>query len=59
MVAATQNPVEYEGTYPLPEAQLDRFLMKIRIDLPERDAEIEVLHRHAHGSIRTIWTVPG
>ena len=49
IVAATQNPVEYEGTYPLPEAQLDRFLMKIRIDLPERDAEIEVLKRHAHG----------
>ncbi len=49
MVAATQNPVEYEGTYPLPEAQLDRFLMKIRVDLPERDAEIEVLHRHALG----------
>ena len=49
VVAATQNPVEYEGTYPLPEAQLDRFLMKIRIDLPERGAEIEVLNRHAHG----------
>ena len=49
IVAATQNPVEYEGTYPLPEAQLDRFLMKIRIDLPERDAEIEVLNRHAAG----------
>jgi MoxR-like ATPase len=49
IVAATQNPVEYEGTYPLPEAQLDRFLMKIRIDLPERAAEIEVLSRHAQG----------
>ncbi len=49
IVVATQNPVEYEGTYPLPEAQLDRFLMKIRIDLPARDAEIEVLNRHAHG----------
>ncbi len=49
VVAATQNPVEYEGTYPLPEAQLDRFLMKVRIDLPNRDAEIEVLHRHARG----------
>jgi MoxR-like ATPase len=49
VVAATQNPVEYEGTYPLPEAQLDRFLMKFRIDLPERSAEIEVLNRHAHG----------
>src|SRR5215210_4789077 len=46
IVAATQNPVEYEGTYPLPEAQLDRFLMKVRIDLPERDVEIEVLNRH-------------
>ncbi|OYN91413.1 AAA family ATPase [Parenemella sanctibonifatiensis] len=49
IVAATQNPVEFEGTYPLPEAQLDRFLMKVRIDLPARDAEIEVLNRHAHG----------
>lgn len=49
IVAATQNPVEFEGTYPLPEAQLDRFLMKIRIDLPERAAEIEVLNRHAAG----------
>ncbi|SDE58172.1 AAA family ATPase [Auraticoccus monumenti] len=49
MVAATQNPVEYEGTYPLPEAQLDRFLMKVRIDLPQREAELEVLGRHARG----------
>ena len=49
IVAATQNPVEYEGTYPLPEAQLDRFLMKVRVDLPERNAEIEVLNRHARG----------
>ncbi|GGB38358.1 hypothetical protein GCM10011492_31390 [Flexivirga endophytica] len=47
MVAATQNPVEYEGTYPLPEAQLDRFLMKVSMPLPERDAELEVLRRHA------------
>ena len=49
VVAATQNPVEYEGTYPLPEAQLDRFLMKIRIELPERGVEVEVLSRHAQG----------
>lgn len=49
VVAATQNPVEFEGTYPLPEAQLDRFLMKVSIALPERDAEFEVLNRHAHG----------
>lgn len=49
MVAATMNPVEYEGTYTLPEAQLDRFLLKLVLDLPERDVEIEVLRRHAAG----------
>lgn len=48
MVIATQNPVEYEGTYPLPEAQLDRFLLKLVLPLPERGEEIEVLNRHAH-----------
>jgi MoxR-like ATPase len=49
IVAATQNPVEYEGTYPLPEAQLDRFLLKLKVNLPARDAEIELLTRHADG----------
>ena len=49
LVIATQNPVEYEGTYPLPEAQLDRFLLKLVLPLPERDQEIEVLARHAAG----------
>jgi len=49
LVAATMNPVEYEGTYTLPEAQLDRFLMKLTLDLPPRDAEVEVLKRHAAG----------
>lgn len=49
MVAATQNPVEYEGTYTLPEAQLDRFLLKLVLDLPVRDAELEVMQRHADG----------
>ena len=49
MVAATMNPIEYEGTYTLPEAQLDRFLMKLTLDLPQRDQEVEVLHRHASG----------
>jgi MoxR-like ATPase len=49
VVAATQNPVEYEGTYPLPEAQLDRFLLKLVMPLPERDDEIAVLARHASG----------
>lgn len=49
MVAATMNPIEFEGTYSLPEAQLDRFLMKLVLDLPPRDAEFEVLRRHAAG----------
>ena len=49
IVAATQNPVEYEGTYPLPEAQLDRFLLKLTLPLPPREDEIEVLVRHATG----------
>jgi MoxR-like ATPase len=49
MVAATMNPIEYEGTYTLPEAQLDRFLMKLVLDLPERDVELEVLTRHSNG----------
>ena len=49
MVAATQNPVEHEGTYPLPEAQLDRFLLKVTLPVPERQDEIEVLTRHAGG----------
>ncbi|MFD5324359.1 AAA family ATPase [Streptomyces sp. NPDC127092] len=49
LVAATQNPVEYEGTYPLPEAQLDRFLLKLTVPLPSREDEINVLTRHAQG----------
>ena len=49
VVCATQNPVEYEGTYPLPEAQLDRFLLKLTMPLPPRDDEVQVLQRHAAG----------
>ncbi|MDQ0030223.1 MoxR-like ATPase [Arthrobacter bambusae] len=49
IVAATQNPVEYEGTYPLPEAQLDRFLLKLSMPLPGRAEEIEVVRRHSEG----------
>jgi MoxR-like ATPase len=49
VVAATQNPIEYEGTYPLPEAQLDRFLLKVTLDMPPRDAEVAILARHAQG----------
>src|SRR5437016_6379975 len=46
MVIATQNPIEHEGTYPLPESQLDRFLMRIRMGYPARRAEIDILERH-------------
>lgn len=49
MVLATQNPVEYEGTYSLPEAQLDRFLFKVLIDYPPAPVEEEVLRRYHHG----------
>jgi MoxR-like ATPase len=49
LVAATQNPLEFEGTYPLPEAQLDRFLLKLNLPLPSREEEITVLRRHALG----------
>jgi MoxR-like ATPase len=49
MVIATQNPVEYEGTYPLPEAQLDRFLFKVLVPYSPLDTEVEVLRRYHHG----------
>jgi MoxR-like ATPase len=48
-VFATQNPVEFEGTYPLPEAQLDRFLLKIRIGYPKAEEEIQILERYQSG----------
>jgi MoxR-like ATPase len=48
-VFATQNPVEFEGTYPLPEAQLDRFLMKIRVEYPQPVQEAEILSRYQGG----------
>jgi MoxR-like ATPase len=48
-VLATQNPIEFEGTYPLPEAQLDRFLLKIRIAYPSDEEEIEILSRYDKG----------
>jgi MoxR-like ATPase len=47
---ATQNPIEQQGTYPLPEAQLDRFLFKMIIDHPSRDEEREIVRRHGHRS---------
>src|SRR5438876_707778 len=50
MVIATQNPIEHEGTYPLPEAQLDRFMMRIEIGYPEPDIETEILATHGVAS---------
>ena len=49
LVLATQNPIEHEGTYPLPEAQLDRFMLKVRVGYPSRDEEKEVLLRMSSG----------
>ncbi len=49
LVLATQNPIEQEGTYPLPEAQLDRFMLKVRVGYPTRDAEREIVARMAGG----------
>lgn len=49
MVAATMNPIEYQGTYPLPEAQLDRFMLKLVLPLPGRDEEYAILQRHIGG----------
>jgi MoxR-like ATPase len=50
LVIATQNPIELEGTYPLPEAQLDRFLMRLPIGYPSRDAEVTILDTHGSGT---------
>jgi len=49
LVLATQNPIEHEGTYPLPEAQLDRFMLKILVDYPEREEERDILRRALDG----------
>jgi MoxR-like ATPase len=51
LVLATQNPIEYEGTYPLPEAQQDRFLFKLRLDYPTPDEEMEILRRWDAGIV--------
>src|SRR4051812_36491476 len=55
MVLATQNPVEHEGTYRLPEAQLDRFLFKIEVKYPSPDEEVQILE-YAHKGITTHFT---
>ncbi len=57
LVLATQNPIEQEGTYPLPEAQLDRFMLKIVVDYPEREEEREILERALDGEDETTTPV--
>nr|MBO2502176.1 MoxR family ATPase [Thermoanaerobacterales bacterium] len=58
MVIATQNPIEHEGTYPLPESQLDRFLMRVSVGYPSPDAELEILDTHGdHDPLREIRPV--
>ena len=54
LVLATQNPIEYEGTYPLPEAQIDRFLMRLSVGYPNEDEEQEILNRMENGDIGDI-----
>ena len=58
LVLATQNPIEYEGTYPLPEAQLDRFLIRLGVGYPERDDEWQVLVRRMEREVDEIELTP-
>ncbi len=50
LVLATQNPIEQEGTYPLPEAQVDRFMLKVKITYPTRDEELKIMHQNVRGT---------
>jgi MoxR-like ATPase len=54
MVIATENPIEMEGTYPLPEAQVDRFLFKLWLDYPEEDDEVEIIRRQVKGDVSPV-----
>jgi MoxR-like ATPase len=53
MVLATQNPIEQEGTYPLPEAQVDRFMLKVKLDYPNKEEELAILNRMAAVETKT------
>src|SRR5437867_7759410 len=55
MVLATQNPIEHEGTYRLPEAQVDRFMMKVVIGYPSQQEEREIMDRQTSGVIPDVW----
>ncbi len=57
LVLATQNPTEHEGTYPLPEAQVDRFMLKIRVDYPDREEEREILRRMSSDELAPVEAV--
>ncbi len=57
LVFATQNPIEQEGTYPLPEAQVDRFLLKARVEYPKREEERQILDRMMSGDVPPVTTV--
>jgi len=57
LVMATQNPIEQEGTYPLPEAQIDRFMMKVVIQYPNKEEEKQILHQHLNTEYPTTATV--
>ena len=57
IVLATQNPIEQEGTYPLPEAQLDRFILKTLVDYPTREEEIEIMKRMNSGELEEIQQI--
>ena len=55
---ATQNPIESEGTYPLPEAQVDRFMLKVLVGYPERDEELTVVHRSLEDAVDVRQILP-
>ncbi|NHJ21712.1 MAG: MoxR family ATPase [Candidatus Lokiarchaeota archaeon] len=57
MVIATENPVEMEGTYPLPEAQLDRFIMKLWLDYPEKEEEVDIMRRQISGDSPSVESI--
>jgi len=57
LVLATQNPIEQEGTYPLPEAQVDRFMLKLSVGYPNKDEELEIMRRMTRGHLETIRPV--
>jgi len=57
LVLATQNPIEQEGTYPLPEAQVDRFMLKLSVGYPNKDEELEIMRRMTRGHLETVRPV--